>query len=352
MFDFCVGNPAYQSDMQDTSDSPIYNHFMDAAYSIADRVEMITPARFLFNAGKTPKAWNEKMLADSHFKVLMYEPDAEKVFSGIGFKGGVAIHYRDANEEFGAIGVFTSDPMKNNLFKKVIATPGFVSLSEFVYAPESYKFSKRLYEVHPEIREMKTILKGKEVPLISKGHDYDMTTNIFDKLGGIVFFEEKPDNEHEYVAIAGRKDNSRCSMWIERQFISSHPNLDSYKLLFPKANGAGKYGEVITLPEISRPGEGHTQTFISIGKMNTLFEAEAEYKYVQTKFVRALLGILKVTQDNKKSVWKYVPLQNFSEASDIDWTGSIADIDQQLYEKYSFSREEVEFIETNVKEMS
>ena len=46
----------------------VYNKFLDEAYKIADVVEMIHPARFLFNAGSTPKAWNEKMLKDEHFK--------------------------------------------------------------------------------------------------------------------------------------------------------------------------------------------------------------------------------------------------------------------------------------------
>ena len=53
---------------------------MDAAYRVASKVELITPARFLFNAGKTPKKWNEKMLMDSHLKVIDYEQDSPKVF--------------------------------------------------------------------------------------------------------------------------------------------------------------------------------------------------------------------------------------------------------------------------------
>ena len=63
------------------------------------------------------------------------------------------------------------------------------------------------------------------------------------------------------------------------------------------------------------------------------------------------MGVLKVTQDNKKSVWKYVPLQDFTSSSDIDWSQSIANIDQQLYKKYNLSDDEINFIETNVKEM-
>lgn len=90
-FDYVIGNPPYQETLQNTSDKPIYNDFMDASYQISDKVELITPARFLFNAGKTAKVWNEKMLNDVHLKVLYYEPDSSKVFSNTDIKGGVAI---------------------------------------------------------------------------------------------------------------------------------------------------------------------------------------------------------------------------------------------------------------------
>lgn len=64
-----------------------------------------------------------------------------------------------------------------------------------------------------------------------------------------------------------------------------------------------------------------------------------------------MLGILKVTQNGKKETWKYVPLQNFTPNSDIDWSKSIPEIDKQLYAKYGLSQEEIGFIETHVKEM-
>ena len=81
------------------------------------------------------------------------------------------------------------------------------------------------------------------------------------------------------------------------------------------------------------------------------YEAQAVYKYVKTKFARALLGILKITQDNTKTTWEKVPIQDFTLNSDIDWTKSIPEIDQQLYKKYSLNEEEINFIETKVREM-
>ena len=74
--------------------------------------------------------------------------------------------------------------------------------------------------------------------------------------------------------------------------------------------------------------------------------------YLQTKFARAMLGIKKATQHNPRSVWQYVPLQDFTPASDIDWSKSIPEIDRQLYAKYGLDEAEIAFIESHVKEMS
>ena len=109
-FDFVIGNPPYQE--QTIGDNkgfapPVYDKFIDGAIAISDKVELIHPARFLFNAGSTPKAWNEKMLDNSHFKVLRYEENASNIFSNTDIKGGVAISYYDKSQNFGKIGVFT-----------------------------------------------------------------------------------------------------------------------------------------------------------------------------------------------------------------------------------------------------
>ena len=349
-FDYVIGNPPYQDEMEGTSDNPVYNLFMDATYPMASVVELITPARFLFNAGKTPKTWNEKMLNDEHLKVLYYEQNSARIFNNTDIKGGVVITYHDREKECGAIQIFTAYPLLNTIIQKVKKQIKS-SLSDIVFAPESYKFTKQMYVDHPEILSMTMISKGKEVPLISKGHDYDLTSNIFDKLYNIVFFETKQGAD-ECVEIFGRKSNERVCLYVNRKYIAKHPNLDKYKLFFPKANGSGRFGEVMTDSDIGEKGVGHTQTFISIGAFDTREEAKNLQKYLKCKLARALLYVLKVTQDNKKSVWKYVPLQDFTAHSDIDWSKSVAEIDQQLYRKYDLTADEIEFIETHVKEMA
>lgn len=344
-FDFAIGNPPFNQTMDKTSDNPIYNYLMEATYDISDKVELITPARFLFNAGKTPKSWNEKMLNDEHFKVLYYEQNSSKVFANTDIKGGVAISYHDNNKNYGIIGTFTSFKELNSILKKVILKYNTKSLSDLVYSPESYKFSPLLHKENPWV-----------IDRLSKGHKNDLTTNIFKKLPEI-FYDDKPDNCEEYVKIYGRINNQRVYKYIKKSYIYNHDNLECYKIILPKSNGSGAIGEVLSTPLIGTPliGTpliGHNQSFISIGKFNTLLEAENCLKYIKCRFSRTMLGVLKITQDNKKSTWKYVPIQDFTENSDIDWSVSIHEIDLQLYKKYNLDDTEIEFIEKNVKEMS
>ena len=75
-------------------------------------------------------------------------------------------------------------------------------------------------------------------------------------------------------------------------------------------------------------------------------------RYLKSKLTRALLGTLKITQNNSSDVWKNVPLQDFTKKSDIDWSKSILEIDKQLYKKYGLSKEEIAFIEEKVQPMA
>ena len=64
------------------------------------------------------------------------------------------------------------------------------------------------------------------------------------------------------------------------------------------------------------------------------------------------MALLKKTQHITPEKWMYVPLQDFTANSDIDWSKSVVEIDQQLYRKYDLTADEIEFIETHVKEMA
>src|SRR6476659_1432188 len=96
-FDVVIGNPPYQAEATGggTRDTPIYHLFMDAAYELGTKAVLITPARFLFNDGFTPKACNAMMLADSHLSVPIYVPNSDDLFPGTEIMGGIAVTYRD-----------------------------------------------------------------------------------------------------------------------------------------------------------------------------------------------------------------------------------------------------------------
>ena len=125
----------------------------------------------------------------------------------------------------------------------------------------------------------------------------------------------------------------------------------TYNVFVPEANGTGAIGEVLSTPVIGVPVIGHTDTFLSIGKFADAQEASACLNYVKTKFARCLLGTLKATQHNPRDTWANVPLQDFTTSSDINWSASVADIDQQLYRKYGLSADEIAFIEKMIKPM-
>lgn len=341
-FDFVIGNPPYQDETIGDNKGfapPVYHKFLEEAYKIANTVEMIHPARFLFNAGSTPKQWNEQMLQDPHLKVLYFEQDSSKVFNNTDIKGGVVITYHDNVKNYGAIGTFTSYDELNAILQKVKNKDDFLEFSNIVITRTAYRLTNKMHNEHPEA-----------LGQLSDGHAYDMSTNIFERLPQI-FYDEKPQDGAEYIQILGRENNERVYKYVRRDYINTVSNLDKYKIFLPKANGIGALGEVLSAPILCDPMIGATETFLSIGAFEQKGEAEAALKYIKTKFARVLLGILKTTQDITPEKWKCVPLQDFTHFSDIDWSASIAEIDKQLYKKYNLSNEEIDFIETHVKEM-
>ena len=346
LFDYVIGNPPYQEEFttegNKTYAAPVYNQFMDAANAVGEKVELIHPARFLSNAGSTPKAWNRKMLNDPHFKVLRYEEDASTMFPNTDIKGGVAITYHDDSQDFGAINVFTKYDELNRILQKVVSNPNieFADMTAIVITRTAYRMTDKMHEDHPEALSQ-----------LSNGHAHDMSTNIFERLPQI-FFDKVQEDEYAYARILGRENNARVYKYMRRDYLNNVINFEKFKILAPKANGNGTYGEVITQPLIEGPNTGSTESFLSIGMFETEIEATNCFKYISTKFCRALLGILKTTPDLTPEKFQYVPLQDFTAFSDIDWSKSIPEIDLQLYRKYGLDENEIGFIETHVKEMA
>lgn len=335
-FDVVVGNPPYQETLKDTSDGAIYHYFYNLAEKVGSKYCLISPARFLFNAGNTDKNWNQKMLNDEHVKVVYYNPKASQVFPTTGFKGGVAVLYRNESKNFGSIGVFTAHEELNNIVRKVTSNDGFESIVTSIYLQEKFDLES-LYKEHA----------GLKSKIGSRGKEKRLTTSIFNTVN--IFSDEKSSEDD--VCILGLIKNQRLYKFINRNYLEEHPNLDKWKVILPKSNGTGAFGETLSTPIVEKPLVGYTQSFISIGGFDTSIEAENTLKYIKSRFSRALLGVLKVTQDNNPSTWAKVPLQDFTPNSDIDWTKSISEIDQQLYKKYGLDEAEIKFIEAKVKPM-
>ena len=341
LFDYVIGNPPYQEDVENKGDraNPVYDKFMDAVYEIADRVELIHPARFLFNAGQTSKAWNEKMLNDEHLKVLHYEQKSDKVFPNTDIKGGVAITLHDKTKKYGAIGVFTSFKELNEITKKV-SIISKTSIDSLISPRGTYRFSERFFSDYPFAMER-----------LGKGSGNMIVSNAFTQMPEA--FLQSVDNESGYIKLLGRIKSDRVYRYLKRDYLLENEYIDAWKVMLPEANGSGAIGEVLSTPLIGAPLIGATDTFISIGPFSNEIEAENVFKYIKTKFARTMLGIKKVTQHNPKAVWKYVPLQEFTPPhSDIDWSKSVHEIDLQLYRKYGLDEKEIAFIESHVKEMA
>ena len=338
-FDVVIGNPPYQNEgIGDVArDEPIYHKFIDLAYEVADKAVLITPARFLFNAGQTPKAWNQKMLADEHLKVIYFSQKSDEVFPNTDIKGGVAVTYRDAKENFGAIETFTPIEWLNDLLH-LIRHKVKRSFNEYLFGKSSYKFSNNLYGNYPELKDRVSVAEEKSI-----------SSNIFEKLPEIFLDEKQSDNQ---IGIYGRINNERVTKWIEADLVEEHPNLDKYKVFLPASNGSGAIGEVLSTPLVGTPLVGHTQTFISFGAFDTEREAENCLKYIKTDVARAMLGTLKVTQHNQsKEVWSNVPWFDFSDYSIIDWSKSVEEIERQLYDYFNVPDNIIAELKVNVRRM-
>ena len=151
---------------------------------------------------------------------------------------------------------------------------------------------------------------------MKKTADRRIAPSAFDRMPNL-FTSDKPSDGYEYVQIYGNDGNDRVFRWFRKDYLVPIENLDKYKVFISKADGAaGQIGSPIPAricgkPVVMGPNIGSTETYISIGSVNSEFEANSIAKYVKTKFARVMLGVLKVTQNNAKPVWSKIPLQNF-----------------------------------------
>jgi hypothetical protein len=211
-----------------------------------------------------------------------------------------------------------------------------------ITSSRSYRYTANLYDDKPNLRALRPA-----------GNEALVSTNAFEQFA-FVYFSERPEDGQSYVRVLGLDGKKRTSRWIRSDYVAGPANFDKFKVVAPASRGhLGKFGKkpalIIGEPLLAEPQVAVTQTFITIGSFGVKAEAEACLKYVKSKFARAMLGVLKVTQHNPASTWKYVPVQDFTASSDIDWSKPVAEIDQQLYAKYGLDSGEIAFIEAKVK---
>lgn len=334
-FDAVVGNPPYQ-ESGEARDEPIYHYFYNLAEQTSQRYCLISPARFLFNAGQTPKAWNAMMLGDKHLKVVYYEQNSADVFVNTDIKGGVAIVYRDGKEVYGNIGVFTHYDELNSIVGKT-SKVNDINFSTIVQPQGIYRFSERFFADFPQAEEMQG--KGTKNKIVSKS---------FSQMD---FAFHTRNTSTDEISMLGLVSGKREYKWISSKYLVLPESFDKWRVIIAETNNTGVLGETLSNPLIGSPNIAHTDTFLTVGAFDTEAEATAVLKYIKSKFARLLLGVLKITQHNSRSTWSKVPLQDFTPQSDIDWTQSIPEIDRQLYKKYGLDEKEIAFIEEKVKAM-
>jgi hypothetical protein len=325
-FDAIVGNPPYQGATDTNFANPVYHLFIDSAINMTPNyVCLVHPARFLFNAGATPKEWNRKMLNDKRLSVMMYEPESQKLFSGVDLKGGVCVTlWRKNYSGKGLEGLFIVQPELRSIIEKV--GPG--DFNTIVSPRGETKLTISLDPKYPK--------------------DLRVAPNYFERFPEI--FIKNMDSKNSIKVLGLENGNKRTERFIEPKLINDL-KLDKWKVFMPKAIGSGAFGEAMSELLIGEPKTCCTYTFLQVGAFESKEQAENCIKYLKTKFTRALLGTLKITQNNSSDVWKNVPLQNFTKKSTIDWSKSISEIDHQLYKKYNLIKEEIAFVEENVQPM-
>lgn len=331
-FNAIVGNPPYQVTAESGNRSlPVYNHFIDISKKMnPDYVSLIVPSRWM-SGGLGLSDFRQSMLDDRRLNQIIDYPDSNQVFPGVEVKGGIC-YFLWKNDYDGKCNVTTVR-------------------GENVYGPVKRQLDKFDVLVRDSLSVviLDKVLEKEEdsiIAILSVDKEFGWTSNFND------FEKNMVDG---YVPLHYIVKGSRKVGWINRDDISKSAELiDTYKVLIPKAgsDGGKKIPDVVLgKPLVANNPSVCTQSFLFFF-VDSKIEAISIEKYLKSKFLRFLVSLRKMTQDATRSTYTWVPLQDFTPSSDIDWTKSISDIDQQLYKKYNLSAEEAAFIESMVKPMT
>lgn len=103
-----------------------------------------------------------------------------------------------------------------------------------------------------------------------------------------------------------------------------------WKVLVPRANNIGtELNDDNLNSEICPPQSICTEAYLFIGIGLQMDEKQAANAsvYLRTKFARFMHSLSKTSHDATSKTYRFVPLQDFTEQSDIDWSKSTGEID-------------------------
>lgn len=343
-FDIIIGNPPYQmSDGGGTGDSakPIYQKFIQCGIALEPKyLCMITPSKWMIG-GKGLDKFRYEMMDDTRLKVINDYNDASECFPNVHIDGGVSFFLWDSNYDGPCdYSYFVGDEViRSKRFLKTTA-------SDYVIRDE-----RQISIIQKAKKDTKRYFSS----LVESRNYFGITTSLFNRPGeypDAKLSNEKFDKSVKIYGVKGKKGGARrVSGYISIDSLDdgSKQKIQKYKLFFSKA-----YSANATVPPeiiIGQPGEVCTETFLTIGNFNDRDECLNCLKYMKTKFFRMLLTLNRNGMNNSRSSFDLIPTQNFTSKSDIKWGENIDGICKQLYAKYNLEQNEVDFIESNIKEM-
>lgn len=340
-FTAIVGNPPYQlmGGSGGNNDAPIYQNFASLAMDVHPcYISLIMPSRW-FAAGRENLLgeFRNRMLNCGHIVELYNYNNGTEIFKNVEIKGGICYYLYEGNYN-GAChytlmdnGNRTSEMVKLNAFDVLIRNPFIQKIVEKVEAfdmPSRGKVS--------EIISSDTPFGIPSNPKDSKKTPFPVYATSTEKHNILLFHIENQKRKVEYVCKEDIKKNAK--------------DIDSFKVFIPGAGGSGNDAVVLGTPEYAPKGSVCSQSYL-YAAFPTETQSKNFMKYLKTKFLRILVSSIKITQSASNRVYRFVPLQDFTSSSDIDWSKPIADIDRQLYAKYHLASAEIAFIEKMIKPM-
>lgn len=342
-FDIIIGNPPYQlSDGgAQASSRPIYQLFVNQAISLNPKyISMIMPSRWMIG-GKGLDEFRSSFINDKHISKLFDYLDPKICFPNNDIKGGVCYFLwdRDYNDK---CSITTISSKGKKISERYLKEDGC----------DIYIRDEVLISIMQKVKKMNektfdTIVSAR------KPYGLEAETMVSAKKFGLPeFFNDKINGGYEIFGLGEKMKRTWKYLPNNYPIPKISPCLYKYKVFIAEAYGCGAIGEVPSTPVLSTPGQLCTETFLEIGPFNMEEEANNVIKYIKTKFFRCLVGIQKQTQHTTQKVYRFVPIQDFTNNSDIKWNCKIDEIDNQLFSKYKLTDEDIDFIKTNIQEMN